>query len=218
MATKAPDLIGQVFGYLSVQKRCASDAKRNSQWLCLCRCGNYTTVRGFVLRNGTTKSCGCAQAEAMAARATHNRSKDKIYKVWSAMWQRCTNPRDASYSIYKDRVPTDRWKSFENFIADMGDRPTELHSLERKDNSKGYSKENCEWALRKVQNRNKSNTVKLFFEGRTMSVSDWSDITGIKYSTLMSRITQLAWSPGEALGFHKRIHGNKIVYKDTICE
>ncbi len=70
---------------------------------------------------------------------------------------RCHNPNHSMYSTYGQRgiKVCDRWRKFENFYSDMGDKPSATHSIDRKDNSAGYSKENCHWVTRSVQNQNR---------------------------------------------------------------
>lgn len=115
--------------------------------------------------------------------------------------QRCYNPNTRDYRRYGARGITicSRWlESFDNFIEDMGLRP-EGCTLERKDNDGPYSPENCIWATRAVQSKNKENTVKITHKGETKSVREWAEITGIPYKTLMARVFTLGYSVEEAL-------------------
>ena len=130
----------------------------NRKYLCACDCGVKTIVSGSHLRKGTTKSCGCADVEALALRnITHGLSKTPEYKVWAAMIQRCENSKNPSFKDYGGRGITvsTEWHSFETFINDMGRRPNAKLTVERKDNDLGYSKENCVWATRSEQAFNK---------------------------------------------------------------
>lgn len=178
-------------------------------WLCRCHCGVQKLVRGFTLTNCTTKSCGCMSRKMTVEKTTrHNRSKDKVYKVWSSMWSRCTNPNDVSYARYKDRTPPERWRLFENFIADMGERPSELHTLERVDNEKPYGPKNCVWATRSVQNNNRSANIRIEYNGVTKTLTQWADFRGMKAKTLSQRLTLLNWPLAEALNYMPHRHGN----------
>lgn len=94
----------------------------------------------------------------------------------------------------------ERWRaSFANFLADMGQRPTEKHTIEREDNDGDYSPDNCRWATRAEQVVNQRSNRILTFKGRSMPVSEWAKVTGINYGTLLTRITRLGWSVKRAL-------------------
>lgn len=123
---------------------------------CVCVCGRATSVPISSLTSGNTKSCGCLLADSAKARSTrHGMHKTKAYWVWSAMVQRCTNPKNPGYKNYGGRgIKIDpEWLQFENFFADMGEPPPGM-SLDREDNDSVYSKNNCRWADRTTQSRN----------------------------------------------------------------
>lgn len=154
---KLIDLTGMKFGRLTVLKR-AKNRETRAWWFCECECGNVIEVSGKSLRKERTRSCGCYQKESTSKRfRKHGYSDKPIYNIWLSMKQRCRNKSDASYPFYGGRGIDfcDRWEKFENFLADMGDRPSPKHSLERVDNDKGYCKENCIWATFTTQARNK---------------------------------------------------------------
>lgn len=122
-----------------------------------------------------------------------------IYQVWANMKQRCMNPNNSRYPDYGGRGITvcDRWLSFENFLADMGVPPPK-HTLDRIDNDKGYSKDNCRWTTASIQNKN-SRRAKHFTVGKqTMCISDWCRTTGISYGLYKARIKR-GWSQERAL-------------------
>lgn len=128
-------------------------------WWCECDCGTIKSVSGRSLKRGSSKSCGCLQKEIVT---THGKSRSKIYKQYINMVQRCTNPNHKDYWRYgeKNILVCDSWlKSFESFYNDMGDRPFEDSSIERIDNSKGYSLENCKWATPEEQHYNMSSNI-----------------------------------------------------------
>lgn len=106
------------------------------------------------------------------------------------MKSRCLSADHASYADYGGRGITvcTRWLSFENFLSDMGHRPSTAHSLERKDNTKGYDPSNCVWATAKQQARNRRNNRLLTFSGRTQTLAAWAEETGIPYQTIYSRL------------------------------
>lgn len=123
----------------------------------ICDCGNSSRVESSHLVSGKSGSCGCLHKELVALRGTkHGMCKSKTYKTWEMMIQRGRED-SKSFKNYRDKGISvcDRWKEdFGNFLEDMGERP-EGASLDRKDNTKGYNKENCRWANTTVQAVNK---------------------------------------------------------------
>lgn len=115
------------------------------------------------------------------------------------MMQRCYRVKEKSYPRYGGSgiKVTERWHKFSNFIADMGDRPPGM-SIDRIDNAKGYSLENCRWASAKTQARNRSIVKKVSFLGEELTIPEWAERTGLPYRTLRGRILELKWSPEKA--------------------
>jgi hypothetical protein len=123
------------------------------------------------------------------------------YRAWKAMIERCENPRCKFYRNYGGRgisVHASWRKSFATFLADTGNRPTDKHSLDRIDNDRGYEPGNVRWALRCQQNRNRRGLRLLTFQGRTACAQEWADITGIRVTTIVSRLVR-GWSVERAL-------------------
>lgn len=192
------DLTGRVFTRLVVIKRAPSTlSKKNKQttrWVCSCSCNNIITTDSASLIRSKTRSCGCLQKESIRYLATtHGQSKTKAYRVWKAMWSRCTNENVQAYSSYSLRTPPDSWKSFSEFIKDMGQPPSTLHSIERINNNLPYSKNNCKWATPAEQNRNTKRTLAIVFNEETRCLKDWPKTIGIKYNVLRDRLAA-GWS------------------------
>jgi hypothetical protein len=120
---------------------------------------------------------------------THGMSRSPTWSTWSTMKARCFNPSTDSYPNYGGRGITvcDRWLSFENFLADMGEKPPGK-SLERMDNDKGYEPGNCCWATELEQQRNKRSVRRITARGKTQTIPEWAAESGIAQSSIYSRI------------------------------
>lgn len=156
------DLTGKEFGSLKVIHR-AENIKSHTAWLCECECGNIKAIRGESLKSGRTVSCGCYNKNK---NLTHGHAKTNNvspeYRSWVQMISRCSNPNYPQYYYYGGRgiEVCDRWKkSFINFLKDMGEKPSNDYSLERLDVNKGYSPDNCIWANKTQQSRNRRVSV-----------------------------------------------------------
>jgi len=157
MKYQKKDLLGKNFGRLHVISSAGYKGPR-ALWLCLCVCGNETTATTTALTTGTKKSCGCLAKDVLRKRnITHGLTGTSIYKRWEQMISRCYNKKDKSYKNYGGRglQVCNRWRnSLQNFSDDMGPIP-DNSSIDRKDNDKGYSPDNCRWASQSTQARNR---------------------------------------------------------------
>lgn len=128
-------------------------------WEYRCACGNIKNIRLASVKHGHTRSCGCLQRLVAKQQATHCLSRHPIYDVWKAAKQRCFNPNNPRYKVYGKRGITmcKRWLTFANFYSDMGSTWVKGLMLERVNNNKGYSPENCKWATRAEQRKNQRN-------------------------------------------------------------
>lgn len=132
-------------------------------------------------------------------RFNHGLSETPEYSVWKNMWTRCTNPNREKYATYKDRRPPDRWRNFENFLTDMGPRPSPKHSIERVRNDLPYGPENCVWATAAEQVRNTSVTRLFTYKGETKTLMDFANELGVPYRRLRYRILIAGWSVEDAM-------------------
>lgn len=128
------------------------------------------------------------------------REKKRIYWVWADMLSRCRNPNHKQYHDYGGRGISvcDRWQAFANFIADMGMRP-EGGMLDRRDNSLGYSPDNCRWATRKEQNSNRRNCIYVDCDGEEVTLKEYCRRKGLRYRPIVKRIKDRNWPVAEAL-------------------
>ncbi len=193
--TEAANLIGQHFGRLTViRKHHKSNARKQALWECVCGCGseNVVIVPTTSLRKEITRSCGCLRKEATVARNnTHGLANTPEYGVWCRIKNRCYNEKEKSYPDYGGRGITmsSEWKeSFEAFYHDMGPRPTAGYTVERRDNDKGYSKENCEWATRKEQANNRRTNIYYELGGESKTLQQWCEELDLKYITVYQRL------------------------------
>lgn len=200
------DLTGRKFGRLVVlgysHTRRKPSGGPTRYWVCKCSCGTVKAIDRSGLIAGVTLSCGCLQKERVAAvKSTQNgHSGTLTFSSWYAIMHRCTNPNNHAYEAYAGRGITvcERWHEYEKFLSDMGERPSVKHSIDRIDNNGNYEPGNCRWVLMAVQNMNRSNTLRLTFNGETKTLLEWAKITNISYSTLISRHTR-GWSPMKIL-------------------
>lgn len=176
-------------------------------WLCRCDCGIPTLALASNVKKERTKSCGCL-AHSGGSRLTHGHraARSRAYASWSNIKSRCDNPNTHQYADYGGRGITydPRWARFENFLADMGEPPEDL-TIDRIDNAKGYSKENCRWTDKSTQRRNKrpeslgGRLVWCEIKGERLILVDAVCKFGVvPYGTAVNRIHQ-GWTPEDAV-------------------
>lgn len=193
------DITGQRFGLLVAVEIDRSFNKtghyRGNKWICKCDCGKTKSCLITNLTRGLSASCGCKKGR----KPVHGLRRNPVYNSWHEMIRRCEDPRAAQYKNYGGRGITvcERWHKLENFYEDMGERPPGK-SIDRKDNNKGYYKENCQWSTCDEQNKNKNNNVKVSFNNQNRTISEWSRITGIDFCTLRGRL-KAGWGAENAL-------------------
>jgi len=185
-------LTGQRFGRLIVISR--DEAKyidRSVRWVCKCDCGNSCIIRTACLRRGHTTSCGCFQKEVRGkANYIHGLSRNTTpeYRAWKAMKKRCYNPNYIHFDEYGGRgiIVCERWiNSFDNFLSDMGERPSPTHSLDRwPDKNGNYEPTNCRWGTKSEQSNNRRNNIIINHNGVSLNLTGWAKRLGVFPSNL----------------------------------
>ncbi len=177
--------------------------------VCQCSCGVVKNIPLLHIKSGAIKSCGCLRKETSRETGIRNRKhgqagpckRGATYRSWETMKARCFNKNDSSYYLYGNRGITvcGRWvNSFENFLADMGERLRNT-TIDRKDTNGDYTPENCRWAKPKVQQRNKRNNRIVLYQGVKMPLVVLSEKTGVPYQRLHERIVRRGWSVEDAV-------------------
>ena len=198
------DLTDQRFGRLLVIKRSPyNDVRGKPRWLCQCDCGELTTVAGYCLRKkrGGTKSCGCLVVIATRlANTTHGMRNTHTYRCWSAMKDRCHNPRSKDYPRYGNVGITicRRWRKFVNFLKDMGEAPSTAHTIGRRNHAKSYNQKNCRWETPSQQAQNRKTTVYLTIDGQKKPAIVWARQYKLTPARLYQRLAA-GWNPEAAV-------------------
>lgn len=196
-----PIVIGQTFDRLTVICEVSATGRHGKAYRCRCECGNESVVMCDKLKSGKTKSCGCLRRQLTTK---HGCARDSgvtlTYTSWSSMKSRCTNERNHRFSKYGARgiLMCERWNSFENFLADMGERPSASHTIDRIDNNGNYSPENCRWATKKQQSNNTRANINISISGKTQTLKQWCEELGLKYNTILCRLRR-GWSAEKSL-------------------
>lgn len=207
------ELTGERFGRLAVLRYSHSNKNKQRIWECQCDCGNIIFANSNQLVSGNTRSCGCLQKEIAKAIGrkvlkTHglskvNGKKTRLYRIWAGMNTRCNNPNDKAYKEYGGRGIhiCKEWrekgfKAFHNWAIANGYK--ESLTIDRIDNNKGYSPENCRWATYKEQNRNKRSNTILAFNGVCKTICEWAEQINISEATICGRLKR-GWSIEETL-------------------
>lgn len=201
------DLTDAVFGRLTVKRYLG---KR--RWECVCECGVIKAVSADNLKSKQVMSCGCLFKELLSKRNTkHGLTGSPTYKSWSQAKERCTNKNNPNYNRYGGRgiEMCERWlNSFENFLADMGEKPTPKHSLDRIDNNKGYSPGNCRWATNHEQSNNRHTSRHVTAFGETKTIPQWLRDPRCNVhllTTLRNRLVEYGWAPEKAITTPPRV-------------
>lgn len=198
--------IGKRFGKLEVLEISRRERTKSGSlkiyFDCVCACGNKVEVVYQQLKEGKTISCGCYRKQKVIENnTTHNQSNTRLYKIYMGMKKRCYNKKCEAYSYYggKGIKICDEWSSYETFMQwALSNGYSDDLSIDRIDSNGDYEPNNCRWVSIKEQANNKSNNTVLEFNGRQMTIAQWSEVTGIE-KTVISRRIHLGWDIQRAL-------------------
>jgi hypothetical protein len=191
------DISGQRFTNLVAISFHSRNQLNRAMWLCKCDCGKEKVIPYSALKSGKRKSCGCSKGELISkSKIKHGHAisgkVSREFRIWQGMIQRCTNSNRDSYKDYGGRGITvcDRWlHSFENFYSDMGECPSNKHSLDRyPDNNGSYEPGNSRWATKQQQSANCRSNRWVQYNGENMIVADWARRFNTTDSTILERI------------------------------
>ena len=192
------NLTGARFGNWVVIKHAPASKDGKTRWQCRCNCGRESVVRAASLLAG--RSTQCKSCSGSTNRLVHGKSQSPEYAAWRSIHARCENTNNIGYGNYGGRGLTvcERWQSFDAFYKDMGPRPGTGFSVERIDNTRGYSPTNCMWATQKQQHRNKRTNRRITFQGKTQCLQDWAAETGLSRQCISHRLKR-GWTIESAL-------------------
>ena len=207
--TKERDISGLRVGRLVALHKVNTSGK--AKWLCQCDCGETTVVYlGNLTRAKPTRSCGCLAPEVLSRlrreNPKHGYCNSPTWRSWQHMKARCAARTGRVWRAYGARGITvcDRWHDFAAFLADMGERPSLKHSIDRIDNDGNYEPGNCRWATTREQSRNRRSNRLIEIDGETLTITDLAHRYGINQYTLAYRLNK-GMSVAEALsGYHER--------------
>jgi hypothetical protein len=180
----------------------ADSVRRKTRWNCVCDCGALSNVSSGNLVTGKVASCGCSKSNGNPTHGHNRRGRRSTeYVIWASMLDRCRRPAAQKWADYGGRGigVCERWNSFENFLADMGPRPSAQHSIDRRNNDGNYEPGNCRWATRAEQMRNRRNNVRITYGGTTMTATEWAQRLGLGRANVITKRLARGWTAEEAL-------------------
>lgn len=208
------DLTNKRFGRLFVVER-ADNVNNSTAWVCRCDCGKTKVIQGTLLKKGLARSCGCLRKEIARERATrHSLCGTKLYTTYHNMKKRCYNSRCDHYKWYGEEGKhiCDEWlgeKGFDEFSKwALANGYSDNLTIDRIDNNKGYSPDNCRWISAKQNNRNRRSNHNITIKGVTKTISEWCEYLNVPEARVRSRIA-LGWDEERALTTKKLRTGEK---------
>jgi hypothetical protein len=214
MSHSAHELTDLRIGQCLILSRVPTPKGAKARWVCQCDCGTiFSAFQHFIQRRPTLMCQQCAWRLTALKNSTRGGEACRIeYNVWKKMLSRCSNPQDKAYKYYGARGITvcERWKTFDNFLKDMGHRPQPGLSIERIANYDNYTPENCIWATRTQQNRNKRSNHLITMNGKTKCLAEWCELIGRPFQLANKRINTKKWDDVRAITTPPRKYSKRI--------
>ena len=188
--SKYTDITGQKFGRLTAISLHSRNANKHILWLFECDCGEKRISLAAAIKQGRVVSCGCHRNEQSRLRVKHGLSETSTYTAWKGMKSRVKGKDDICIKHYLNKGITicERWQnSFENFMLDMGERPTGM-TLDRIDNNGNYEPGNCRWTTQKQQVANTCRTIYVDFKGQKTCLKHACQEGNVNYDAVRSRL------------------------------
>lgn len=192
------DLSGKEYWNMKVLEYAGINKNGRSLWLCQCKCGNQKIIIGSELKRGKTKSCGCMN------KTINGLYKSRIYRIHHLMLCRCYTKSTTNYLDYGGRgiAVCDEWRGKNGFLNfyewSIKNGYNDNLTLDRINNNGDYEPSNCRWATRKTQSNNTRRNHIIEFNGKSLTISQWSKITGINQNTLYKRVSS-GWDTKDIL-------------------
>lgn len=211
---KKVDLTGQRFGRLRILGESGRADNGAKVWRCICDCGKEHFATTGNLLSGSTQSCGCFHKECVARiNYIHGKSNHRLHGIWRGMKKRCYDTNSPDYRKYGGRgiVLCEEWKNdfmpFYEWAIRHGYRPD--LSIDRIDVDGNYEPNNCRWADDKIQGNNKRNNHYVTYNGKTLTITEWSELCGIHRKTITDRLDRLGWSVERALTIGEKLNDSR---------
>ena len=208
---KKEDITGIKYGRLTALEYAGVSKGKQTLWKCKCDCGKFIIVHKQNLKNGHTISCGCYNSEIASKKSkVHGVRKTRLYNIWHDMLNRCYKENHRCYKNYGKRgiQVCDEWRNnvlnFYDWSIKNGYK--ENLTLDRIDNDKGYSPDNCRWVTIIQQANNTSRNLFFTIDGKTETLANWCRIYNADYKLVHSRIYRKKWDILRALTQPKQIH------------
>lgn len=201
MAVKV-DLTGFKNGRLTVMS--LHSTGQHTKWNCLCECGKSFVSESYTIKTGKVKSCGCYRVDETTARKTnHGYRHHPLYDIWCHIKDRCLNPNNPAYHNFGGRGINicKEWTADVKCFVEwgIGNNWAKGLDIDRKDNDKGYSPDNCRIVTRSVNSYNRRTNVIVQYNGRSYNTKELEEISGISANRILRRIRDYKWSVEDAV-------------------